>query len=395
MIPGKLKQLFKGRANRAAAGMHRQCVSLRPDGASRGNVLLSYVIDPFLLGPGESISDDHTHHWESFQIARTFLQHGFAVDVISYLNPSFRARKDYRYFISARTNLVEIARNLNPDCVIVSHLDTAHWVSSNHAAYTRLQALKDRRHLTIKSSLKLIEPNMAIEHAHLATILGNEYTIATYRYAGKPIYRIPISTTATYDWNAAKNFDHCRRNYLWFGSSGFVHKGLDLVLDAFTRMPECHLTVCGPLDKEKGFLAAYQRELFETPNIHPAGWTDVNSAKFREIAHSCAGLVYPSCAEGGGGSAITCMHAGIIPVLSREASVDIDEDCGRMLATCSVGEIVDTVRKLSALPGESLEKLARNAWERARATHTRERFAQVYDEFVSRILLQEFPGKAR
>ena len=32
-----------------------------------------------------------------------------------------------------------------------------------------------------------------------------------------------------------------------------VHKGLDLVLEAFAGMPEYHLTVCGPVAKEKDF----------------------------------------------------------------------------------------------------------------------------------------------
>jgi glycosyltransferase involved in cell wall biosynthesis len=373
--------------------IHQQTVTLHPQVKSRGNVLLSYIINPFLLGKSEAISNDHTHHWESFQIAQTFLKHGFRVDVISYLNTAFVPSTEYAYFISARTNLEKVARKLNGNCIVVAHLDTAHWISSNHSAYTRLLALKERRQRSIMNSLKLIESNAAFEFARLGTVLGNDYTIDTYRYANKPIYRIPISTTAVYEWNPHKDFERCRNNYLWFGSSGFVHKGLDLVLEAFARMPEHHLTVCGPFDEEKDFLDAYHRELFQTPNIHAAGWTDVNSSKFTEIANNCAGLVYPSCAEGGGGSAITCMHAGIIPILSREASVDIDEDCGRLLPRSSVEEIIDAVRMVSALPASRLQQLARNAWQRARESHTRERFAAEYDRFVAEILLPRAFGE--
>ncbi len=373
--------------------IHQQTVTLYPPEKSRGNVLLSYIINPFLLSKGDAISNDHTHHWESFQIAQTFIHHGFSVDVISYLNTAFLPSKDYAYFISARTNLERIARTINSDCTIVAHLDTAHWISSNHSAYCRLLALKERRKLSIKNSLKLIESNSALEFAHLGTALGNDYTIDTYRYASKPIYRIPISTTAVYEWNPHKDFERCRNNYLWFGSSGFVHKGLDLVLEAFARMPEFHLTVCGPFDEEKEFLKAYHSELFQTPNIHAVGWTDVNSGKFLDIANNCAGLVYPSCAEGGGGSAITCMHAGIIPILSREASVDLDDDCGVLLPQSSVESIIDAVRKISALPAGRLQLLARNAWQRARDTHTRERFAAEYDRFVSEVLLPKSYAK--
>jgi hypothetical protein len=46
-----------------------------------------------------------------------------------------------------------------------------------------------------------------------------------------------------------------------------VHKGLDLVLEAFADMPEYHLTVCGPIQKEQDFERAYYRELYQVPNI--------------------------------------------------------------------------------------------------------------------------------
>lgn len=382
-ITNKIKNVL-GRPQQPA---NRVMVSLLPAGKPRGNVLLSYVINPFLRSAGEAISDSHTHHWESFQIAQTFLDLGYAVDVISYMNSTFVPQRRYDYFIAARTQLERIAHSLNRDCVIVAHLDTAHWITSNSSAYTRLLDLKNRRHTGLKNSVKLIEANLAIEHAHLATVLGNDYTIDTYRYAGKPIFRIPISTTAVYDWNPDKDFEHGRNHYLWFGSSGFVHKGLDLVLEAFTFLPEHHLTVCGPLDEEKEFVAAYHKELYETPNIHAEGWVDVNGDRFRKIAARCAGLVYPSCAEGGGGSAITCMHAGIVPLLSREASVDIDAECGVLLHDSHVDSLVAAIRAFSGLPASRLQQMARNAWLRARAMHTREHFAMEYRRFVAEVLL--------
>jgi hypothetical protein len=46
-----------------------------------------------------------------------------------------------------------------------------------------------------------------------------------------------------------------------------VHKGLDLVLEAFARMPECQLTIVGPVRNEPEFVNVYRKELFHTPNI--------------------------------------------------------------------------------------------------------------------------------
>ena len=349
-------------------------ISLQPsNGSPRGNVLLSYVLDPFLLKPDQAISNKHTHHWESYQIAQTFLKLGFTVDVISYRNNTFKPDKDYDYFISARTNIEVIAKRLNQDCFKIVHLDTAHWLTNNAAAYDRTSNLYKRRKIAI-NSIRIIEPNKAIEIADIATILGNEFTINSYSYANKPVYRIPISTPTTYPWINGKNYEQCRNNFFWFGSGGFVHKGLDLVLDVFKELPQLNLTVCGPFDEEKDFLHAYHKELFESPNIRPIGWIDVESQEFLNIAKDTVALIYPTCAEGGGGSAITCMHSGIIPILNYEASVDTP-NCGITLNDCSLEEIRKTVLDVSNLPINELKCLSKNAWEYANKKHTREIFA--------------------
>ena len=46
------------------------------------------------------------------------------------------------------------------------------------------------------------------------------------------------------------------------------------------------------------------------------GYVDLrdNNPAFSDLIDTHVGLVYPTCSEGGGGSAITCMHAGLIPL---------------------------------------------------------------------------------
>lgn len=362
----------------------RRFVSLKRGNGCQGNALLSYIIDPFLLKNGEPVSSTHTHYWESLQIARTLLNLGYHVDVIHYSNKTFIPRKKYSVFIGARTNFQRITQLLNKDCVKIVHLDTAHWLFNGCAEYRRCLDLQQRRGITLKS-FRGVEPNWAIEYADYATILGNQFTISTYSYAQKPIYRIPISTCGVYPWSEDKDYEVCRKSFLWFGGPGLVHKGLDLVLDAFAEMPDHHLTVCGPLQKEKDFRGAFYEELYQTPNIHTIGWIDVNSSEFTEVINKCVGLIYPSCSEGGGGSVINCIHAGLIPIVSYESSVDVN-DFGLVLKDCSVAEIKNSVRTLSSLSTEELKRMSRKAWEFARANHTRERFAEEYRKFVEKII---------
>lgn len=359
-------------------------VSLKPEGASKGHVLLSYILDPFLLKSDEPIPHGHTNFWESMQIAKTFLNLGYSVDAISYLNFEFIPKKDYAFFIDARFNLQRLSHMMNKDCVKIMHIDLCHILVNNAAEATRLLSLQQRRGVTLLPR-RYEKPNLAIEHADCATILGNEFTIDTFRYAGKPIYRVPISNPFIYPWPEQKDFEACRKRYLWFGSGGLVRKGLDLVLEAFAEMPDYHLTVCGPIKEEDDFENAYHKELYETPNINTIGWIDVSSPDFLAITNSCIGTVFPSAAEGGGGSVITCMHAGLIPVVSYEASVDIQDDYGLVFHDCSIETIRDGIRTISGLSVEDLRLMARKAWEVARANYTQDNFSEEYRKVVEKI----------
>lgn len=359
-------------------------VTLPAAGKAIGNVLVSYIIDPFLQSGPDSVSNSHTHFWESVQIATAFRDLGYTVDVISHRNRTFEPKRDYRLFVSARTNLEVIGERLNADCIQVAHLDTAHWLFNNQAACARLLDLQRRRGVTL-GNRRTVEENWAIERAQMGTVLGNQFTMDTYAYAAKPLRRIPISVPATYPWPADKDFERCRRNFIWFGSEGFVHKGLDRVLEAFARMPECHLTVFGPLHLEQRFVEAFHRELYDTPNIRTYGWIDVESEEFRAIAGQSLGVVYPSCSEGGGGSVITCMHAGLIPVVTWETSVDV-ADAGILLPDASIEQIATAIRSLAEREPGELRQMARAAWELAREQHTRERFALEFSTFAREVL---------
>lgn len=369
----------------------QQVVTLKPEGPSRGNVLFSYINAPFLLKPDEPMPTSHTHYWESWRMATTFLDLGYSVDVINYTNQTFLPDKEYTVVVDVRRNLERLAPLLNPDCVKILHIDTAHWLFHMTAQYQRLSALKQRRGMTL-SPVKIVNPNRAIEQAGYATMLGNEFTMSTYRYANKPMFRVPISTPVVYPWPEDKDFEICRKHFLWFGSGGLVHKGLDLVLEAFAEMPEYHLTVCGPVQEEQDFERAFYKELYQTPNIHTVGWVDISSPDFIEMTKTCLGVVYPSCSEGGGGGIISCMHAGVIPIVSYESSVDVD-DFGLVLKSCSIEEIRDAVLKISSLPAQQLQRMARKAWEYARANHTRERFAEEYRKAIDKIMAHRHVSK--
>jgi hypothetical protein len=89
------------------------------------------------------------------------------------------------------------------------------------------------------------------------------------------------------------------------------------------------------------------------------------------------------------------MHAGIIPVLSRESGIDLAPAYGIELVTSSVDEIRARLLELAARPPTELAAMSRNAWHWVRTHHTRERFSSVYRQSVIEILERFRPALAR
>jgi|CXWL01.1.fsa_nt_gi glycosyltransferase involved in cell wall biosynthesis len=351
----------------------------------RGRLLFSYILDPFLLPADAALPHGHTHFWESREMATAWREAGYAVDAIHWTNGDFTPATAYDVCVDVRLNLERLKPLLPPSCLRVMHCETAHWRTNNTNQAARLARIEREHGVRIRPQ-KLVEENRAIESAQVATILGNRFTMASYAFAGHPIHRVPISTPATYAWPAAKDFARARRRFIWFGSGGLVHKGLDLVLEAFADQPELDLVVCGPVDRERDFEAAYWRELYATPNIHTLGWVDVLTPAFRDLCDHSLAVVFPSCSEGGGGGVITCMHAGLLPIVTPESSVDVDPSFGVELAAPTVEAIRSVVRELAARPPAELASMARASWEHARAQHTREHFALRYRQVVQLLL---------
>ena len=354
---------------------HGEVLTLQPDGPARGSVAFAYLTDPWIY-PQSLTRHYHTNRWEAWLFAETFREAGYRVEVTNFDNAAYRPAADCAFAFDLERNLDRWAPSLPTGCVKIHHASTTHWLHWNRAELRRIAGIQERRGVNIEPR-RHIPPNHCVEVADHMLYVGNAFTAGTYAYAKRPMHRIPISTVVTSDWPAQKNWDRARKNYIWFGSVGLAHKGLDLALEAFARMPDLNLIVAGGIELDPDFKAAYYRELFETPNIKCAGFVDVTAPVFLELIADCAGVVYPSCAEGGAGSVICCMHAGLVPIVTHEASIDVG-NFGIENRSDSIDDIVADVRRFSELPAAELEARGRASWEHVRRVHSRENFRTVW-----------------
>lgn len=198
-----------------------------------------------------------------------------------------------------------------------------------------------------------------------------------------PTFRI-YNTGYRFDWanyHATKD-PHC---FLFFGSDGMIHKGLDLLLELFAEeLYDCTLFVCGRYENEKDFLEEYNKELFQTNNIIPVGFVDISTDKYKEISSRCAYSLLPSCAEACAGSVLTNMSSGIIPIVSKECGFDDDEVIN--MPNCRKETIRKYILDYSHKDSQWLEIKSRECMEIVKERYSDVAFTKSVEEAIDGVL---------
>ena len=355
-------------------------VVVRPEGEERGCVAISYITWPFRDGWDSPKARGHTNAYEITAMAEAWQELGFRVEVCDYDNTRYQPPADCQVAIDIHGNLQRWEPHLPAGCRRILHATGPHWLHWNHAELSRLEKVKQRKGIALTPRRQVL-PSRGVEVADQVVVLGNDYTAQTFAFGGKPVTRVPISSAYEFPWPERRDWKTAKRKFLWVGSYGMVHKGLDLVLDAFSGMPELELTVCGRPEKEEDFFRLYEPELRGNAKIRFHGWLDMASPEFLRIAETHAAVIYPSSAEGGAGSVIHCMHAGLLPSCTREASIDLD-DFGVGISEGNVEAVRSAARQIAEMSSDEVEARARQAWEHVRDMHTRDEFRKNYGTFA-------------
>jgi hypothetical protein len=349
-------------------------------------VLVSYLTEPFLIGYEHRV--EHSNYTECLKIAEIFNKRGYIVDIVEYnLKKSLRSAKRHKYDIifGSEPNFLNAINHIEHKKSIY-YATGAYYKFQNNAEETRLNELRRRRGVSLKP-IRHVVPHASAELADAVICIGNDWTISTYKGHCKQIQKIDVSAHSFCPFSEIqeiKDFDTARKNFLWLGSYGVVHKGLDLLLEVFVKHPELNLYVCGGLENEESFMKIYQNELFDSPNIHYEGWVMPNSQKYKDLVVKCAYYVFPSCSEGMSGSTATTMLSGLIPIISMETGIDCGKD-GVILDDCSINTIENTVLKMSNIPAKGCQTAARNIAATAAKQFSITRFISDFELALDRI----------
>lgn len=285
--------------------------------------LLSYITTPFYKN-----SLSHTNFFEAQSWARILNEFGYNVDIIHYESNKNVDLSKYalicgfgdifqHYFESA----------INKNITTIYYGTGMHVCHQNQASLQRVKDVHDKKGIWLGKSARFVEKTWTHQTSLVDGIiaLGNTICAKSYEiYFDKTVFSVPAPFFQVVDARSiieSRN-ERMHRAFLWFGSSGLIHKGLDLLLDFFAARKDLTLHICGPIENEKDFVNAYRNELFNFQNIITHGFIDLKSQKFKEILTTCAFSIFPSCSEGGAAGIITTIgNGGLIPIISKETTV--------------------------------------------------------------------------
>jgi len=291
-------------------------------------VLISYITTPFVRG----ISKRHTNYMECFTAAENFHELGYRVDVIKYTR---KAKIDYGNYDVVYGLGKALEGAFYSDCA--EKIRKIYYSTGACSFYwNKRSALKV---LKFQKETGKIIPQAARLHGDLLTLqsvmpdlnvcLGNQFMADTYLEINPDINIRTLNNFYydSYDIDLSqKNFKEARKHFLWFGSGGTLHKGLDILIDIFSQRNDIFLHIGGASRKEKKFFDYYQPIIDKSDNIIDHGFVNVASGAFREIMNKCAFVVHPSVAEGQPGSVIAVMaNGGLIPVVSSSSGLDVEK----------------------------------------------------------------------
>jgi glycosyltransferase involved in cell wall biosynthesis len=183
-----------------------------------------------------------------------------------------------------------------------------------------------------------------------------------------------------------KDFTRCRNNILWFGSSGMMHKGLDIAIDFALEHPQFTLHICGGSRQEKEFWKFYMPKLKAANNIIMHGFVDIRSDEFAKVLAECGILLNPSLSESGAVSVLNVLGNGaLLPVYSKGTGLDIAN------AGVEVDEVTyDNFRKalldVAALPAETIEQKAWEAHRHVKEKYTLDNYRETMYRHIKEII---------
>ena len=320
------------------------------------NVLISYILDPFLYG----IKYSHTNYMECYTAAESFKELGFNVDVVNFMNECTIDFRNYDVVYGFGHALENSFYSEYAENIIKIYYSTGacpfFW---NKESTLRILNFKYNKKKIIPQSGRLVEYFWPLQliMSDYNICLGNQFMANTYLNIN-PNLNIRTLNNFFYDVYdidlSKKDYNESKNHFLWFGSAGLIHKGLDILIDIFSERNDIVLHICGASKNEIKFFKYYKQIIKVSKNIIDHGFINIESDDFKHLMNNCVFVLLPSAAEGQPGSILNVMaNGGLIPIVSEASGLDV-YDYGYILKSIEKENIINIINKILLLTEREL-----------------------------------------
>lgn len=349
--------------------------------------LLSYITAPFLQ---EKVSKFHTSFLECKTAAEIFNDLGYQVDVIDF-NSKFSI--DYNKY----DVIYGMGRNLELSFECRKKQKRIYYATGCNPIFSNIETLLTSRRFYDKSGLYAFPASRYIFNSQdkqyllsdRVIVLGNEFVKKTYtdfdnlqnRYSNLNAFFYKTCDINIKD----KNFDSARRHLLWFGSSGCLHKGLDIAIDLCIKHRELILHICGASKLEKEFWEYYNPILADIPNIICHDFVDVESVEFKKLMEVCCFAIFPTASEGGAAALLTVMgNGGLIPLTTERAGLSLDNLM--MASENTIDAFERLLKEYQTMSSSELCSLAVDIQKKICKTYTYEKYKETLTVYIKSVI---------
>ncbi len=349
--------------------------------------LISYIVHPFF-----SKSFDHTNYYEAHAWAQILNELGFQVDIIDYNNSSTSSLNLYKYDLICGFGDVfqKYFETNNLKGKTIYYGTGMHVCHQNKISLERVKSVYQKKGVWLGKSARFVEKTWSHQTTLVDGIiaLGNNICANSYKkYYNGIVYSVPAPFYKTQDIKMimSNRSTKSKNHFLWFGGSGMVHKGLDLLLEYFSKNREFFLHICGPVNKEELFVETYKNELFKCSNIKLHGFVNIKNEIFAKILESCSFVIFPSCSEGGAAGLLTVIgNGGLIPIITKETTVETGNEI--WIDDLSYNGIDKAIQKTINLSNNDIIELQKKNYDYVNLNHSQKKYYNKLKYAIKKII---------
>lgn len=356
-------------------------------------VLIYYKTDPLVI---TSLTNtySHTNNWEICKMINILDSLDFCVDLIdrtcTIKDLSF-IKDEYELFIANSSGgsgklYFHVAEKV-PNSIKIFYATGANPQKSYQSMLSRYKYFETRNPMVNIEYRRLVKNyddiDRFMENVDYIFSVGNDFTNSTYNKFNKKIYKIYLSTSPKINFFDSRIDLYHREsnNFLFFAGNGNIVKGLDILVESFSIIPEANLFIC--TNKDNDFFRFYINNFNKCKNIKWIGFLNINGSKIKKLVLKCPFVIMPSASEASCTSIISSMKFGLIPVVTKE--VDISSDIGFLIERPEVEYIVELIKKLMSISKKKLFEKSKESFMESHK-YSQESFSNSFTKSIIDVL---------